>query len=344
MSVVARLLNWDQFEYSNDASYASQDEFTAKIFLFWFVSISSNSFAILFGLYNFIFGAHPKFYFTAKMFYSLHFHILAGALEFMLMLFMYLSAPCIAYSYCLVALDVIQNLTIWIQMSGSSGSKFVVNGVFIYLMSMKLVTDFYLIFVNPLSRDAIFAIYFFLSGFTFTRYTGMTMKALNLFKNMRYTASVYSGSMICASLAMGECGPVSLYTFICLYTVYRKYIVQRSAGWENEAKRNPYIDNKEMIKLPQKNNEKALTAEQKCRIVFDAIAGKQNAKKLPVSNLKFLLTTSGVAESEIETAMKELALDSQTGNQHGFTFEIFYERFPSVWKWYFGYMNSKNEM
>jgi len=243
MSVIASLLQWDQFEYSMDASYMAQDEFTAKIFLFWFVSISSNSFAIGFGLYNFLFGAHPKFYFTAQMFYSLQFHILAGALEFMLMLFMYMSRPCATYTYCLVALDIIQNITIWIQMRGSSGSKFVVNGIFTYLMFAKLVSDFYLVFVNPLSRDAVFAIYFFLSGFTFTRYTGMTMKFLNLFKSMRYTASVYSGSMICCSMALGEVGPVSLYAFICLYTVYRKRVGKNnSKGWENEAKRNPFID------------------------------------------------------------------------------------------------------
>jgi len=342
MSVIARLLNWDNFEYEMDKSYASQDEFTAKIFLFWFVSISSNSFAILFGLYNFIFGAHPKFYFTKKMFFSLHFHILAGALEFMLMLFMYLSPPCIAYSRCLVILDVIQNATIWIQMSGSSGSKFVVNAVFIYLMSAKIVTDFYLLFVNPLSKDALFAIYFFLSGFTFTRYTGMTMKALNLFKSMRYTLSVYSGSMICASLALGECGPVSLYSFICGYTVFKKWTAAKEAkGWENEAKRNPF---KKVVEISAELDKK-LKPEEKARIVFDTIAGSKDAKSLPVSNLKFLLTTSGVAESEIEQAMKEMAIDQQSGgNNNGLSFEMFYERYPSVWKWYFDYMHSQNEM
>merc|ERR1711897_120126 len=215
-------------------------------------------------------------------------------------------------------------------MSGSSGSKYVVNGVFLYLMNAKLVSCAYLIFVNTLSREAMFAIYFFLSGFTFTRYTGMTMKGLNLFKSMRYTLSVYSGSMICSSLAMGECGPISLYSFICAYTVYRKYYIsnQQSKGWENEAKRNPYIDS-------QQNNN---------TVKVQAFAGKQNAKHLPVSNLKFLLTTSGVAESEIETAMKELAIEAQTGNSHAFTFEIFYERFPSVWNWYYAYMHSSNEM
>jgi len=340
--MIATLLNWDAFEYDMDKSYMSQDAFTAKIFLFWFVSISSNSFAILFGIYNILFGAHPKFYFTRKMFVSLHFHIFVGAAEFMLMLVMYCSAPSVFLSHCLVLLDVIQNITIWIQMSGSSGSKYVVNGVFLYLMNAKLVSCAYLIFVNPLSRDAIFAIYFFLSGFTFTRYTGMTMKGLNLFKSMRYTLSVYSGSMICSSLAMGECGPISLYSFICAYTVYRKYYIgnQQSKGWENEAKRNPYIDSAVKVQA----FDAKLKPEQKARIVFDAIAGQQNAKHLPVSNLKFLLTTSGVAESEIETAMKELAIEAQTGNSHAFTFEIFYERFPSVWNWYYAYMHSSNEM
>merc|ERR1712154_568897 len=215
-----------------------------------------------------------------------------------------------------VILDVIQNATIWIQMSGSSGSKFVVNAVFIYLMSAKIVTDFYLLFVNPLSKDALFAIYFFLSGFTFTRYTGMTMKALNLFKSMRYTASVYSGSMICASLALGECGPVSLYTFICLFTVYHKYIANNNGkGWENEAKRNPYIDNKVQM---METYDKKLKPEKKARIVFDAIAGSKNAKILPSANLKFLLSTSGVAESEIDDAMKEMAIDAQIGGENGF--------------------------
>merc|ERR1712087_643714 len=178
----------------------------------------------------------------------------------------------------------------------------------------------YLLFVNPLSKDALFAIYFFLSGFTFTRYTGMTMKALNLFKSMRYTLSVYSGSMICASLALGECGPVSLYSFICGYTVFKK-VVEISAELD-----------------------KKLKPEEKARIVFDTIAGSKDAKSLPASNLKFLLTTSGVAESEIEQAMKEMAIDQQSGNSHGLSFEMFYERYPSVWKWYFDYMHSQNEM
>lgn len=340
-SSIARLLGWDTQSYSLDASYFSQDDLTAKVFLFWFVSISSNSFAILFGLYNFAFGAHPKFYFTRKMFVSLHFHILVGALEFMLMLAMYLSAPCLLFSRCLVALDCIQNATIWIQMSGSSGSKFVVNGVFVYLMCAKAATDAYLLLVNPLSKDALFALYFFLSGFTFTRYTGMTMKWLNLFASMRYTLSVYSGSMICASLALGECGPVSLYAFICCYTVYRKHCCAAGncRNWEKEAKRNPFPIAK-VMKLDKMAKE--APDEDKCRLVFDTIAGKKGATHLPVANLSFLLATSGVAESEVKQAMKECAVDYNGKN--GLTFEMFYARYPSVWKWYFGYMHSQNEM
>ena len=342
MSVIASLLKWDQFEYEMGTSYMKQDEFTAKVFLFWFVSISSNSFAIMFGFYNFVFGAHPKFYFTKTMFYSLHFHILIGGMEFLLMLIMYMSPPCVTYSYFLVSLDLIQSVTIWIQMKNVSGSKFVLNGMFMYLMFGKLVSDWYLVFVNPLSRDAFFAIYFFLSGFTFTRYVGLTMKALQLFKSMRYTVSVYSAGMICVSLAVGECGPISFYTFICLYTVYRKYVVgsEASKGWEVDLKRNPFVDGRNKVAA----EDKTLKSEQKARVVFDAIAGKENAKILPASNLKFLLATSGVAESEVDDAMKEMAIDSQTGHTHGLSFEVFYERFPSVWSWYYGYMHSQNEM
>jgi len=78
--------------------------------------------------------------------------------------------------------------------------------------------------------------------------------------------------------------------------------------------------------------------------VFDAIAGVKDAKILPSANLKFLLSTSGVAESEVDDAMKELAIDAQINGQNGFEFDVFYERFPSVWNWYYGYMHSKNEM
>merc|ERR1711994_249777 len=89
------------------------------------------------------------------------------------------------------------------------------------------------------------------------------MKFLNLFKSMRYTASVYSGSMICCSMALGEVGPVSLYAFICLYTVYRKRVGKnKSKGWENEAKRNPFIDIDKLQPQKQKKKKRELCLMQ----------------------------------------------------------------------------------
>lgn len=85
-----------------------------------------------------------------------------------------------------------------------------------------------------------------------------------------------------------------------------------------------------------KTDVQVVDNKQKARIVFDTIAGKQDAKRLPVSDLKFLLSTAGVANSEIDAVMNEIPpADS-------FTFEIFYERCPAVWDSYFAYLNFQN--
>merc|ERR1719445_1051625 len=117
--VISRLLGWEMESYDAHRSQFSQDSVTGKTLSYWFVTACSNSFAVAFGLKAALFGVHPKFYFSRTMVRSIAFHIIVGSLEFVWMVFMYLSVPSFAYSVALVVLDSVQNVTIWQQMRNS---------------------------------------------------------------------------------------------------------------------------------------------------------------------------------------------------------------------------------
>merc|ERR1719295_2185812 len=220
VELVSRLLEWEATSYDASRSQFSQDSLSAKTLSFWFVTACSNSFAVAFGLKAALFGVHPKFYFSRLMVRSIAFHIIVGSLEFVWMVFMYLSVPRYAYSVVLVLLDSVQNLTIWLQMRNSSGSKLVTNACYLYCLWVKMALDALLLVRAPFSRDIVFAIYFILSAFTFTRIAGIPFKRLALFKGMVYTAAVFTATMIPSAMAFGQLGPFSLYCFLIGYAVY----------------------------------------------------------------------------------------------------------------------------
>merc|ERR1719295_1309574 len=247
-----KLLGWEasDLEYDAHLSQFSQDSlFSAKTLSFWFVTACSNSFAVAFGLKAALFGVHPKFYFSRLMVRSIAFHIIVGSLEFVWMVFMYLSVPRYAYSVVLVLLDSVQNLTIWLQMRNSSGSKLVTNACYLYCLWVKMALDALLLVRALFSRDIVFAIYFILSAFTFTRIAGIPFKRLALFKGMVYTAAVFTATMITSAMAFGQLGPFSLYCFLIGYAVYATHFKKVHSAkftravenkWDAVSQRNPF--------------------------------------------------------------------------------------------------------
>merc|ERR1719336_2084636 len=149
---------------------------------------------------------------------------------------MYLSVPRYAYSVVLVLLDSVQNVTIWLQMRNSSGSKLVTNACYLYCLCVKVGLDALLLVRAPFSRDIVFALYFILSAFTFTRIAGIPFKRLKLFKGMVYSAAVFTVTMITSAMAFGQIGPFSLYCFLIGYAVYATHC-KKSALRESDAQR-----------------------------------------------------------------------------------------------------------
>jgi len=339
-----RMLGWESSsKYDLESSQFSQDGFDAKTFSFWFVTICSNSFAVIFGIKAFLFGVHPKFYFSKLMVRSIAFHIIVGSLEFLLMVTMYLVPLYMNrwLSVLLVMLDSVQNLTIWIQMRNSSGSKFVTNACYLYCLWVKVLMDFALLLVDPFSRDLVWGIYFILSAFTFTRIAGIPFKRLALFKGMIYTVAVWTATMITSSMAFGHLGPFSLYLFLICYALYQQCFVQIATktkpietAWTAVSQRNPFDFknfDKFQIELMQKTGIKK---EERARIVFDVIAGTENAKILSEEHLAKLLCVSGVTVAEVHKSFLELSNDKDGG----INFETFLKELPSVWNWYYDYM------
>merc|ERR1719420_1960151 len=249
VSLVSRLLSWEAPSYDASRSQFSQDSLSAKTLSFWFVTACSNSFAVAFGLKAALFGVHPKFYFSRTMVRSIAFHIIVGSLEFVWMVFMYLSVPSFAYAVALIVLDSVQNATIWLQMRNSSGSKLVTNACYLYCLCVKVGLDALLLVRAPFSRDIVFAIYFILSAFTFTRIAGIPFKRLALFKGMVYTAAVFTATMITSAMAFGQLGPFSLYCFLIGYAVYAthfkkvhsaKFTRKGETKWDSVSQRNPF--------------------------------------------------------------------------------------------------------
>jgi len=344
--VVQTLLEWDTTEYDARFSQFSQDSLSAKTASFWFVTACSNSFAVAFGVKAALFGVHPKFYFSRLMVRSIAFHIIVGSLEFAWVVFMYLAAPCYAYALVLVALDSVQNVTIWLQMRNSSGSKFVTNACYLYCLWVKAALDALLLAGASYERDLVFAIYFILSAFTFTRIAGIPYKRLGLFKGMVYTAAVFTATMITSAMAFGSLGPFSLWCFLIGYTVYAKRVKQVhrrtravETAWDSVSQRNPFAFAKGgPTSLMRRTAAKA--AEQgpcAARIVFDVIAEREDAQVIGVEQLARLLCPSGVVMAEVEKSFAELK--AQGGAEaEGITFAVFRAQLPSVWQWYYDYM------
>jgi len=280
---------------------------------------------------------------------SIAFHIIVGSLEFVWMVFMYLSVPSFAYSVALIVLDSVQNATIWLQMRNSSGSKLVTNACYLYCLCVKVGLDALLLVRAPFSRDIVFALYFILSAFTFTRIAGIPFKRLKLFKGMVYTAAVFTATMITSAMAFGQIGPFSLYCFLIGYAVYAthckkvhsdKVTRKGETKWDSVSQRNPFdfkaeAPNSLMRKsVDPKHSALRQTAQGRARIVFDVIAERENAQCINKAQLARLLCPSGVVMSEVEKSFAELCSDSS----EGITFAVFLQRLPSVWQWYFEYM------
>jgi len=346
VSLVSRLLSWEAPSYDASRSQFSQDSLSAKTLSFWFVTACSNSFAVAFGLKAALFGVHPKFYFSRLMVRSIAFHIIVGSLEFAWVVFMYLAAPCYAYRVVLAALDSVQNVTIWLQMRNSSGSKFVTNACYLYCMWVKMAMDVLLVCAPraPFQRDLAFAIYFILSAFTFTRLAGIPFKRLGLFKGMVYTAAVFTATMISSALAFGALGPFSLYAFLVAYTVYAqrvKQVLRRTKAvetkWDAVSQRNPFAFTKGGPTPLMRRATPSDSAERRARIVFDVIAEREDAQLIDVAQLARLLCPSGVIMAEVEKSFAELkALGG--ADAEGITFAVFRAQLPSVWQWYYEYM------
>jgi len=351
--VLRRLLGWEALDLSYDArrSQFSQDSlFSAKTLSFWFVTACSNSFAVAFGLKAALFGVHPKFYFSRLMVRSIAFHIIVGSLEFVWMVFMYLSVPSYAYSVVLVLLDSVQNVTIWLQMRNSSGSKLVTNACYLYCLCVKVALDALLLVRAPFSRDIVFAIYFILSAFTFTRIAGIPFKRLALFKGMVYTAAVFTATMITSAMAFGQLGPFSLYCFLIGYAVYATHCKKVHAAkftravetkWDAVSQRNPFAHgalasaSPSLLRLMRKSSPNC--AEGRARIVFDVIAEREDASVIGVAALARLLCPSGVVMAEVEKSFAELKAMGGA-DAEGITFAVFRAQLPSVWQWYYEYM------
>merc|ERR1719317_1426473 len=351
--VLRRMLGWEAGDLSYDArrSQFSQDSlFSAKTLSFWFVTACSNSFAVAFGLKAALFGVHPKFYFSRLMVRSIAFHIIVGSLEFVWMVFMYLSVPSYAYSVVLVLLDSVQNVTIWLQMRNSSGSKLVTNACYLYCLCVKVALDALLLVRAPLSRDIVFAIYFILSAFTFTRIAGIPFKRLALFKGMVYTAAVFTATMITSAMAFGQLGPFSLYCFLIGYAVYATHCKKVHAAkftravetkWDAVSQRNPFAHgalasaSPSLLRLMRKSSPDC--AEGRARIVFDVIAEREDASVIGVAALARLLCPSGVVMAEVEKSFAELKAMGGA-DAEGITFAVFRAQLPSVWQWYYEYM------
>jgi len=348
-----KLLGWEarDLEYDAHLSQFSQDSlFSAKTLSFWFVTACSNSFAVAFGLKAALFGVHPKFYFSRLMVRSIAFHIIVGSLEFVWMVFMYLSVPRYAYSVVLVLLDSVQNLTIWLQMRNSSGSKLVTNACYLYCLWVKMALDALLLVRAPFSRDIVFAIYFILSAFTFTRIAGIPFKRLALFKGMVYTAAVFTATMITSAMAFGQLGPFSLYCFLIAYAVYATHFKKVHSGkftravenkWDAVSQRNPFAHgamaaaSASLMRLMHKTSPDC--AKGRARIVFDVIAERENAAVIGVAALARLLCPSGVVMAEVEKSFAELKAMGGA-DAEGITFAVFHAQLPSVWQWYYEYM------
>merc|ERR1712013_122029 len=179
---------------------------------------------------------------------------------------------------------------------------------------------------------AVFALYFILSAFTFTRIAGIPFKRLKLFKGMVYTAAVFTATMITSAMAFGQLGPFSLYCFLIGYAVYAthckkvhsaKVTRKMETKWDSVSQRNPFDFKAEAPNsLMRKSLDSALSQSAEGRARIDK------------AQLARLLCPSGVVMSEVEKSFAELCDDKS----EGIAFAVFLQRLPSVWQWYFEYM------
>merc|ERR1712083_866549 len=330
-----------------------------------FITVFSNSFAVGFGLKAALQGVHPKFHFSSGMARSMTFHIVIGSIEFLWVVVMYLSVPRWWHSAVLVALDTIQNITIWIQFGSSQGVKMVTNSCYLFCLAVKAICCGLLI-VDPFSRDLVWGIYEILSAFTLTRISGMSFKKLNLFKGQMYTLAVFTATMMSAAQAFGQWGPIMLYSFMCCYSAAhsqpqtkpkRKRASKQPAAkksettetaetavptvsWTEEAMRNPFCDEHSMTlvrSLLTEGDQKRLSKEERARIVFQLMTKGRN--HISKEQLAAVLCPSGVAMAEVESSFAELSSpifgESAT---RGILFQTFFNELPTVWDWYFDYL------
>jgi len=370
--VMQRYLGWSNGGDSYDLSRSlfSQDAeqgVDAKTAYFWFITVFSNSFAVAFGLKAALQGVHPKFHFSTKLARSMTFHIVIGSLEFVWVVVMYLSVPRWWHCAVLVALDTIQNVTIWLQMGSSQGVKLVTNSCYLFCLVVKAAMCCGLLLVDPFSRDLVWGIYEILSAFTLTRISGMCFKKLGLFKGQMYTLAVFTATMMSFAQAFGNWGPVALFTFLCAYSAAhsapqhnavrrkRKSARKQSAetatatvtakesavSWTEEARRNPFSDEHSMKLVQQlltEGDDQRASKLERARTVFHLITKRKDARWMTQEQLAAVLCPSGVPLPEVASSFAELSTVDPVDGQRGIEFQTFFSALPTVWDWYFDYI------
>lgn len=363
---MSRYLGWtnggDWYDLSQ--SLFSQDArhgVDAKTAYFWFITVFSNSFAVAFGLKAALQGVHPKFHFSSSMARSMTFHIVIGSIEFVWVVVMYLSVPRWWHSVVLVALDTIQNITIWLQMGSSQGVKLVTNSCYLFCLVVKAAMCCGLLLVDPFSRDFVWGIYEILSAFTLTRISGMCFKKLGLFKGQMYTLAVFTATMMSFAQAFGNWGPVALFTFLCGYSAahsppqhkaVRKRKSKQSAetakesavgavSWTEEAQRNPFCDEHSMKvirSLLKEGDQQRASKLERARTVFQVITKRKDARWMTQEQLAAVLCPSGVPMPAVASSFAELSTVDPIDGQRGIEFQTFFSALPTVWDWYFDYI------
>jgi len=377
--VVRRYLGWSNGGdwYDLSRSQFSQDAeqgVDAKTAYFWFITVFSNSFAVGFGLKAALQGVHPKFHFSTKLARSMTLHIVIGSLEFVWVVVMYLSVPRWWHCAVLVALDTIQNVTIWLQMGSSQGVKLVTNSCYLFCLVVKAAMCCGLVLVDPFSRDLVWGIYEILSAFTLTRISGMCFKKLGLFKGQMYTLAVFTATMMSFAQAFGNWGPVALFTFLCAYSAAhsapqhnavrsrkrkresasnepaeRETATAKesavgavhSVSWTEEARRNPFCDEHSMKLVQQlltEGDHQRASKVERARTVFHLITKRKDARWMTQEQLAAVLCPSGVPMPEVASSFAELSTVDPVDGQRGIEFETFFSALPTVWDWYFDYI------
>merc|ERR1719445_2151826 len=365
-SLSRRYLGWTNGgdAYSLSRSQFAEDaesEWTWKTAYFWFITVFSNSFAVGFGLKAALQGVHPKFHFSTKLARSMTLHIVIGSLEFVWVVVMYLSVPRWWHCAVLVALDTIQNVTIWLQMGSSQGVKLVTNSCYLFCLVVKAAMCCGLLLVDPFSRDLVWGIYEILSAFTLTRISGMCFKKLGLFKGQMYTLAVFTATMMSFAQAFGNWGPVALFTFLCGYSAahsppqhkaVRKRKSKQSAetakesavgavSWTEEAQRNPFCDEHSMKvirSLLKEGDQQRASKLERARTVFQVITKRKDARWMTQEQLAAVLCPSGVPMPAVASSFAELSTVDPIDGQRGIEFQTFFSALPTVWDWYFDYI------